>query len=123
MGGDVPSPATLGQARSACRSILSPPSSRTDAQGRNRRTNKTASLLPPQNPPSVNYALIIEGRLPPINYGSVTVCSPRRYWVIFAVSLQLHSYSYSSACADQPCKSTFKQGFSFFFFFFSGFLL
>ena len=47
MGREVPSPATLGQARSARRSILSPPSSGTDAQGRNRRT-KLPLLSPPK---------------------------------------------------------------------------
>lgn len=111
MGGDVPSPARLGQARAACRSILSPPAlGQMPGEGTGEQIKLPLSSHH-QNSLHVNYALIIECRLPPINYGSVTVCSLRRCWVIFVVSLQLHSYSHSSACAFAWLISSFKQSF------------
>lgn len=65
MGGDVASPATLGQARSAGRSILSPLSSGTAAREGTEQTKVPPLLLSP-NPIHVNYALVIDP--PSINY-------------------------------------------------------
>lgn len=56
-----------------CQSIVTPPRS-----GEGGEQPKVPLSCPAPNLLSVNDALIIEHCLPPMNYGSVAVCSPRR---------------------------------------------